>query len=526
MASSANRYNDDHGHNATMMQAFEWYTPGGGNHWTWLANNAERFADMGITALWVPPPYKGASTDSTGYDAYDMWDLGEFAVPRDEGNQEPANRTKYGTRQEFEDCLKKLRECRISIYIDCVMNHKAGADETELFKAREVDSNNRKKLITEAYDIEGWTKFYFPGRKDKYSSMKWSFNHFTGVDWDQKGGKKSIFRIEGDGKKWADDVDNENGNFDYLMASDIDHAHPEVRDDLMKWGSWMVHNFPISGFRFDAVKHMSRHFVHDFVKHTREEFRLKRKNAGKEPLDESEGPIAFSVGEFWKDSVDSCLNYLSNFGDEQFSLFDAPLHYAFKEAGDGGREYDLRKIFDGTIVQSRPIDSVTLVENHDTQAGQALESVVPANFKPLAYAIILLRESGYPCVFLGDLDGTHSDGDHQPSEQSMSNLDKFIKCRKYFAYGEQHEYWDHPQCVGWVRTGDKDHPGCAVVLCNGDGEGRKRMQIGTPGEKWVDAIGWKEGELTIGEDGWCEFESPASSCSVWVRKEDKEKYKM
>jgi alpha-amylase len=310
------------------------------------------------------------------------------------------------------------------------------------------------------------------------------------------------------------------------MASDVDHAHPEVREDLLNWGAWMMREFPISGFRFDAVKHMSRSFVCDFVKHVREETRKKRKDQGKEAIDESSGPIAFSVGEFWKDSVDSCIKYLNEFGDEQFSLFDAPLHYNFKEAGDGGKDYDLRKVFDGTIVQARPIDAVTLVENHDTQAGQALESVVPPNFKPLAYALILLRESGYPCVFLGDLDGCHGDGDHQPREPPMSSLDRLIMARKFFAYGEQHDYWDHPQCIGWVRTGDEKHGGCAVVLCNGDGEGKKPMQIGKAGEKWVDALGWKEGEIEINQDGWADFTCHPSSCSVWVRKEDKEKVGM
>lgn len=452
-----------------------------------------------------------------------MWDLGEFAHPRDEGKQEPVCRTKYGTRQDFEECMKKLREHGVSIYIDAVMNHRAGADETETFKAREVDNDDRSKLISDAYDIEGWTKFTFPGRKAKYSKLQWNYNHFTGVDWDQKGQKKSIFRIEGDGKKWADDVDTEHGNYDYLMASDVDHAHPDVRDDLLNWGAWMMREFPISGFRFDAVKHMSRHFVCDFVKHVREEARKKRKDSGKEAIDESSGPIAFSVGEFWKDSVDSCLKYLSDFGDEQFSLFDAPLHYNFKEAGDAGKDYDLRKIFDGTLVQARPIDSVTLVENHDTQAGQALESVIPPNFKPLAYAIILLRESGYPCIFLGDLDGTHGDGDDQPSDPPMSNLDKVIMGRKHFAYGEQHDYWDHPQCVGWVRTGDEHHPGCAVVLCIGEGEGKKPMQIGKAGDKFVDLLGWMEGEITIRDDGWADFTCHSSSCSIWVLKEEKEK---
>jgi hypothetical protein len=43
--------------------------------------------------------------------------------------------------------------------------------------------------------------------------------------------------------------------------------------------------------------------------------------------------------------------------------------------------------------------------NHDTQPLQALESVVEPWFKPLAYAFILLRREGYPCLFLPDYEG-------------------------------------------------------------------------------------------------------------------------
>lgn len=89
----------------------------------------------------------------------------------------------------------------------------------------------------------------------------------------------------------------------------------------------------------------------------------------------------------------------------QFTVFDAPLHYNFKEAGEAKANFDLRKIWDGSIVQARPVDAVTCVENHDTQPGQALESWVSSGFKPLAYALILLRVDGYPCVFYGDLYG-------------------------------------------------------------------------------------------------------------------------
>ena len=49
----------------------------------------------------------------------------------------------------------------------------------------------------------------------------------------------------------------------------------------------------------------------------------------------------------------------------QFSLFDVPLHYNFKEAGDSGFNFDMRKIWDGSIVQREPVHSVTFVDNHE-----------------------------------------------------------------------------------------------------------------------------------------------------------------
>ena len=42
------------------------------------------------------------------------------------------------------------------------------------------------------------------------------------------------------------------------------------------------------------------------------------------------------------------------------------------------------------------------MDNHDSEPGQALESFIENWFKPLAYALILLRKGGLPCVFYGD----------------------------------------------------------------------------------------------------------------------------
>lgn len=42
-------------------------------------------------------------------------------------------------------------------------------------------------------------------------------------------------------------------------------------------------------------------------------------------------------------------------------------HYNFKKASEEGEAFDIRQIFDDTLVQRRPIDAVTMVDNHDTR---------------------------------------------------------------------------------------------------------------------------------------------------------------
>jgi alpha-amylase len=165
---------------------------------------------------------------------------------------------------------------------------------------------------------------------------------------------------------------------------------------------------------------------------------------------------------------------------------------------------------------------VSLTLCADTQAGQTLASVVNPQFKPLAYALILLRHEGYPCVFSGDLWGIDGDAGENEKAEPITQLGDIIAARRWFAYGETRDYWDHPNCLGWVRAGDALHDGLAVVLCTGD-EASKRMEVGQEhaGEEWTDLLGWHQATVTIGEDGWAEFFCPAASVSIWTRKNAK-----
>ncbi|GGN93854.1 alpha-amylase [Saccharibacillus kuerlensis] len=483
--------------NHTMMQFFEWHVPADGEHWNRLKEMAPELKRSGIDSVWIPPVTKGQSAEDTGYGVYDLYDLGEF-------DQKGTVRTKYGTKEELKSAIAACHEFGIAVYVDLVMNHKAGADETERFQVVEVDPNNRNEVISEeTFEIEGWTKFTFPGRNDQYSSFKWDARHFNGTDYDQATGRTGIYRIEGEHRSWDDKVDNEFGNYDYLMFANIDYRLPEVREEMMSWGRWLVDTLQCSGYRLDAIKHIN----HDFIREFASEMIRKR------------GEDFYIVGEFWNNDLNTCREFLDTV-DYQIDLFDVALHYKLHAASQSGSAFDLTTIFDDTLVQTHPTHAVTFVDNHDSQPGESLESWIEDWFKPIAYALILLRQDGYPCVFYGDYFGI---GGENPIEGKKEVIDPLLYARCQKAYGDQDDYFDFPNTIGWVRRGVEEIPGsgCAVVVTNGD-PGEKRMFVGTErtGEEWIDLTGNREEKIVIEEDGFATFTVNGGSVSVWALPEE------
>ena len=48
------------GMNGTMMQYFQWDLPADASLWKALAEDAAKLKTAGVTAVWLPPAYKGA----------------------------------------------------------------------------------------------------------------------------------------------------------------------------------------------------------------------------------------------------------------------------------------------------------------------------------------------------------------------------------------------------------------------------------------------------------------------------------
>lgn len=486
-------------YNGTMMQAFHWDIPNDGKLWNELKDKANSLAKAGFTAMWFPSASKGAAGGyDVGYGAYDLFDLGEF-------DQKGTIRTKYGTKEQYLAAIQAFQAAGIQIYADVVFNHKEGGDETETVTGIPFSPDNRLNPIGPLQEIEIYSQFNFPGRGEKYSSMKWNAWHFDAVNHNMLDfHQNNIYLLEG--RNFDDFVDLEKGNYDFLLGCDLDFSNEQVRNELMYWGRWFLDTTGVDGFRLDAIKHIPTWFFTQWLDHVRD----------------YTGKDLFTVGEYWSPNLSTLHWYLGATGG-RMSLFDVPLHYNFHYASRSGSGYDLRRIFDGTLMQQQPALAVTFVENHDSQPLQSLESVVEPWFKPLAYAMILLRLEGYPCVFYADYYGANYRGqgrDGNEYEISMPShsgiIDKLLYARKFHAYGNQYDYFDHPNTIGWTRLGDDDHPKAMAVLISNGSQGWKWMEVGKPNTTFYDVTENVGETVQTNESGWGEFRCNGGSVSVWL----------
>ena len=504
--------------NITMFQAYEWDTDRDGQHWNRVANMATELSNLGISQVWLPPAYKGMyGVDDTGYNPYDLYDLGEFC-----GNTEqPILRTRYGTKDQYLNAIKQLQSKGIKVLADVVLNHKAGGEKPEEVVCTEVDANNRYKVKSTNTKILAYTKFNFDvygerSRNNTYSSFKWDASCFDGANWDCNFGdaynksKNSIYLFNG--KQWDNEVDPEFGNYDFLTHLDVDFDNQKVVDELTNWGEWYVNTTGIDGFRLDAVKHIKFDFFNKWVS----------------DVSSRTGRDFDVVAEYLDGDVNVIDNYIQK-TNHNFDVFDFPLWYRFRDASKGN--FDLRGLFSGSLTEKDPDVAVMFVDNHDTQVGKerAIYSV-DQWFKAPAYASILTRQ-GKACVFYGDYNGTNEvAGGYEGTCKSIKNeLEPLLYARKNYAYGEQVDYFQNPDYIGWVRKGDYAHEGSglATLIADNNYGGSITMNVGSQhaGETWYDMTGDVKETVKIDNNGYGTFsvkgKKNGKCYSVWVRDNSK-----
>ena len=126
-------------------------------------------------------------------------------------------------------------------------------------------------------------------------------------------------------------------------------------------------------------------------------------------------------------------------------------------------------------------------------------------------------------MFFADLYGLPND-----RIPAVAELPLLLEIRRRFAYGTQVDFFDEPDLVAWVRSGDGDHEqsGCVVVLSSRpeDGSGEpvaKTISLGKEhaGECWCCVLGKDSGVVEVDKHGNATFTVGNAMLSVFLRVE-------
>ena len=74
----------------------------------------------------------------------------------------------------------------------------------------------------------------------------------------------------------------------------MDFNHPEVTEEMKRWGVWIAQTLDADGMRLDALKHIKNAFIADFMHNVRA----------------SRGKEFYAVGEYWSGDFESLEAYL------------------------------------------------------------------------------------------------------------------------------------------------------------------------------------------------------------------------
>jgi alpha-amylase len=291
-----------------IMQSFYWDCPRNegqeGTWWTFLSGKITNLANVGFTALWLPPASKAAEVQSMGYDPYDYYDLGDF-------NQKGGTKTWFGNKIELVSLISKAHSAGMQVYADVVINHNSGGDATE---QNPIDGKTRWTKFTPTSGIfpRNWLCFH-PSAYESYDEMTF-----------------------GD-------------------MPDLCHRDPSVYAQIIAIAQFLIEEVGFDGFRFDFVKGYGPWMV----KAIAEVRYLNKAKQGFKP---------FCVGECWDSdrTINDWLSAVNTFMDNPVSAFDFPLHYRLKGLCDTYGFSLTNLAQSGVIAIEEPSNAVTFVDNHDT----------------------------------------------------------------------------------------------------------------------------------------------------------------
>jgi hypothetical protein len=239
-------------------------------NWSDLIEKMPEIAEAGYTSLWLPPPAKGSSVFSVGYDLFDPFDLGDK-------NQRGTTATKYGTKEQLIKVVETAHRFGIRVYFDNIMNHRA-------FDVPGYNSNTPTNLYPglvpkdfHLQTISGGFYRNWPGVQDYGNQWDVQYESLSGlIDLALESGtinsnfgntlgstatKQTFIRQPGNPDYYMDPTGpNIGGGWRPFNGSNGVPISEYVQDYQIRSAMWMLYTTKCDGFRLDAVKHVPSGF--------------------------------------------------------------------------------------------------------------------------------------------------------------------------------------------------------------------------------------------------------------------------
>ncbi len=242
--------------------------------WNEVAGKMPEIAEAGYTSLWLPPPAKGGSGYSVGYDLFDPFDLGDK-------NQRGTIATRYGTKEELLRLVRIAHRFGLRVYFDTIVNHRG-------FDVPGYDANTPTNLypgmVPGDFHLQVTTNGFFRNTANiaNFNDV-WQVQNlslFGLVDIAQENpnanfgptvgstaAKPVLVRHPNNPEYYDLNSAGVRVGFGRVTAADL-AANPnayreEVNGYLLRSVRWLIDSTKCDGLRLDAVKHVPSYFFGD-----------------------------------------------------------------------------------------------------------------------------------------------------------------------------------------------------------------------------------------------------------------------
>ncbi|ALS97964.1 pullulanase-type alpha-1,6-glucosidase [Lacimicrobium alkaliphilum] len=346
--------------------------------------------EMGITAIWISPPFKNipVSGNSAAYHGY--WAVDYTQVD-----------PHWGTNEELAEFVQQARKMRIKVFLDVVINHTGDVIRYQQCHNPDgtlLDGLSSCPYISLEEKAENPYSPFIPQGLEQAKSPAWLNNpeYYNNQGDSTFSGESSVYG-------------------DFFGLDDLNTRDPQVVQGMIDIFKGWISDLKINGFRVDTIKHVDIELWQQWI-------------PAIEAHAEAEGIRDFFI---FGENFDGLPANLARFTrDAQFtSVLDFGLYYAIKDAVTDYQGTDrLAWVFSQDDLykdgKTNTNHLMNFVSNHDVgRIGHFINNLPISEDEKLARAklaqSLMFFSRGIPVVYYGDEQGFTGDGGDDHAREDM-----------------------------------------------------------------------------------------------------------